>query len=113
MHFKKDSIPEKTEFGDMVPVFHQFPKGTNVDALLEGLPNNLCHCPHWGYVVKGTMVLKYADGSEEEVTEGDVYYFPPNHTAEIREDIAMVEFSPKKEFLEVMAHLAKKMQDSL
>jgi len=113
MHFNKESIPEKTEFSDMVPVYHQFPKGTNVDALLEGLPNNLCHCPHWGYVVKGTMVLKYADGSEEEVTEGDVYYFPPNHTAEIKEDIAMVEFSPKKEFREVMTHIAKKMQDSL
>ncbi len=58
------------------------------------------------------MVLKYEDGSEEEVTAGDVYYFPPNHTAVIKEDIAMVEFSPKKEFWEVMSHVAKKMQDS-
>jgi len=112
MHFNKENIPEKIDFGDMAVAYHQFPKGLDVDTLLEGLPNNMCHCPHWGYVVKGKMVLKYADGSQEEVSAGDVYYFPPNHTAEIKEDIAMVEFSPKKEFWEVMSHVEKKMQNS-
>jgi hypothetical protein len=109
MHFNKENIPEKAEFDDMAVVYHQFPKGTDVDALLEGLPNNMCPCPHWGYVVKGTMVVKYADGSEEKVTAGDVYYFPANHTAVIKEDVAMVEFSPKKEFWQVMSHVAKNL----
>lgn len=58
MHFKKESIPEKTEFGDMAPVYHQFSKGIDVDALLEGLPNNMCHCPHLG--IRGKRV----DGSQ-------------------------------------------------
>ena len=109
MHFNKENIPENTEFGDFVAIYQQLPKGIDVDSMLEGLPNNMCHCPHWGYVVKGSMILKYADGAEEEVTAGDVFYFPPNHTAEIKEDIAWVEFSPKEEYREVMAHIAKKM----
>lgn len=108
MHFKKESIPEKTEFGDLAPFYHQIPRGTDVDALLEGLPNNMCPVPHWGYMVKGAMVIKYADGTEEEISAGDVYYLPPNHSAEIKEDIGMVEFSPKEEFWELMTHLAKK-----
>jgi hypothetical protein len=111
MHFKKESIPETTEFGNMAPAYHQFPQGIDVDALLEGLPNNLCHCPHWGYVEKGSMIVRYADGSEEEVTAGDMYYLPPNHTVVIKEDIAMVEFSPNKEYWEVMSHIARKMQE--
>ena len=60
MHFPKENIPDRTKFGALVPVYHQFPKGLDVNALLEGLPNNMCHCPHWGYVVKGKMVLKWA-----------------------------------------------------
>jgi hypothetical protein len=110
MHFQKESIPEKTEFGDLTPAYGEYPKGMDVDMVLEGLPNNMCPCPHWGYVVKGKMRLKYLDGSTEVVKTGDVYYFPANHTAEIEEDFASVEFSPKHEFWEVMAHIAKKMQ---
>ena len=110
MHFAKESIPEKTEFGDLAPSFGEYPKGMDVAALLEGLPNNMCPCPHWGYVIRGRMRLEYLDGSEEVVQAGDVYYMPENHTAVIEDDFACVEFSPKHEFWEVMANMAKKMQ---
>ena len=56
------------------------------------------------------MRLRYLDGSTEEIKAGDVYYMPAQHTAEIDEDFACVEFSPKREFWEVMAHVAKKME---
>ena len=109
MHFPKESIPEKTEFGDLAPTYMESPKGLDVDALLQGLPGNMCPCPHWGYAVKGTMLVKYSDGTEEEITAGDVYYLSGRHTAEIKEDFACVEFSPKQEWWEVAAVVAKNM----
>ena len=46
--------------------------------LLRGLPGDLCPCPHWGYVIKGTLTWRFAD--HEEVFEaGDAFYAPPGH----------------------------------
>ncbi|MDZ7685360.1 MAG: hypothetical protein U5O39_10495 [Gammaproteobacteria bacterium] len=33
---------------------------------------DLCQCPHWGTVVKGSIRVTYADGSEEVVRAGEV-----------------------------------------
>jgi len=110
MHFPLEAIPERTALGDLTAAYQRFPKGMNADKVLEGLPDNKCPCPHWGYVLKGRMIVKYADGAREELTAGDVYYLPAGHTAEMKDDVAMVEFSPKHEFWQVMAHVNKKMQ---
>ncbi len=110
MHFSKDRIPQRCELGDLAAVCWKFPKGTDASSLLAGLPNDMCPCPHWGYVVAGRMVLRYADGSEEDLRAGDVYYAPGGHTAVIKEDYEGIEFSPKEEFWPVMDHVAKKMK---
>jgi hypothetical protein len=111
MHYAIGAIPEGTELEGMAVARMQFPKGMDAGKLLEGLPDNLCPCPHWGYVLKGRMVLTYKDGSEEEVKAGDVYYLPAGHTAVIEEDYEALEFSPADEFRPVMEHVAKKMQE--
>jgi len=121
MHIKKEELPVVMEgpgtkfrlqggLGNMVIAFWEMPAGPENKALFEGLPTNSCHCPHWGYIVKGKMTLHYDDGEEEVVTAGDVFYFPIGHTGKIDEDIAVIEFSPEKEYMEVMAHVGKKMQ---
>ena len=110
MRFAKESVPESADFNGLTPAFMQWPKGMDASTLLEGLPGGLCHCPHWGYALKGVMLVKYSDGSAEEIRGGDVYYLPAGHTALIKDDFASVEFNPKREFREVMAHVAKKMQ---
>ena len=47
--------------------------------MLSGLPEGRCPCPHWGYVLKGRMTVRYAD--HEEVCEaGEAFYLPPGHT---------------------------------
>src|SRR4051812_25058182 len=54
--------------------------GASLDAapLLEGLPDDRCPCPHWGYVLKGRLTYRFAD--REEVCEaGDAFYLPPGH----------------------------------
>jgi hypothetical protein len=65
------------DWGDINVARIRFPKGADATPLLEGLPGNLCQCPHWGTVLKGSIHVRYADGSEESVQAGEVYYWPP------------------------------------
>ena len=51
-------------------------------------------CPHWGYVLKGTIRVHYTDGREETLRLGELYYLRPGHVPVFEEDSAFVEFSP-------------------
>jgi mannose-6-phosphate isomerase-like protein (cupin superfamily) len=46
-----------------------------------------------GYVLKGRMLVKYADG-EEPLRVGDLFYLPPGHAVAVEEDVEYVELSP-------------------
>lgn len=87
----------------------RFPKGTDAAPLLEGLPQDLCPCPHWGMVLKGSIRVRYADGREEVVRAGDVYYWPPGHTVRVDEDYEAIEFSPSGAMGELLEHLKSKL----
>ena len=99
MRFAKESIPEGVDLNGLTVAFMQWPKGLDADALLDGLPGGLCPCPHWGYALKGCMLVKYPGGKTEQIKAGDAYYIPAGHSALI-------------EFQEVMAHVARKMQQA-
>ncbi len=122
MKIQKEDIPVAMEgpgmiarsqsgYGGMTIAFNEFPAGTDVGPLLEGLEHDSCHCPHWGYILAGSMRVQYHDGKKETLQAGDVFYLPPGHIALVEEDLKMIEFSPDKEFGEVMAHVAKKMAE--
>jgi len=87
----------------------RFPKGADATPLLEGMPQNLCQCPHWGMVLNGSIHVRYGDGSEEIVRAGEVYYWPPGHTVWVDEDYEAVEFSPSRPMGEVIDHLKSKL----
>ncbi|MGB9113596.1 MAG: hypothetical protein WCF24_12835 [Acidimicrobiales bacterium] len=72
-----------------------FPPGG--EAAWEGLPEDLCQCPHWGYLVKGKALLRMADGREVTINGGDLYYAPPGHKLYAIEDFENIEFNPAKE----------------
>jgi hypothetical protein len=88
----------------------RLPAGADATPLLEGLPSNLCQCPHWGTVVKGSIHVTYADGTEETVNAGEVYYWPPGHTVRVDEDYEAIEFSPSDQMGELMNHLEAKLK---
>jgi hypothetical protein len=88
----------------------RFPKGADATPLLEGLPENLCQCPHWGTVLKGSIHVRYADGRQESVHAGDVYYWPPGHTVWVDEDYEAVEFSPSGPMGQLIDHLKSQLQ---
>ena len=89
------------DWGDLRSAVISLAAGTYLAPLLQGLPNNLCPCPHWGYVIKGQMRMSYADG-EEVLRAGDLFYLPPGHTGRVEEDFESVEFSPPAEHEPVM-----------
>jgi hypothetical protein len=122
MKLKKEDIPVTMQapgttmrglpgWGGMTVAFNEIPAGTDFSPLLQGLKNDSCHCPHWGYVVDGAIRIKYDDGTDELLTTGDVFYLPPGHTAMVEKDLKFLDFSPEKELNEVMSHIAKKMAE--
>jgi hypothetical protein len=65
-------------------------------SMFKGLPDDRCQCPHWGYVLKGKITFRFADG-EETYEAGDAYYVPPRHLPVMFEGCELVEFSPTEE----------------
>jgi len=88
----------------------RFPKGADATPLLRGLPGDLCQCPHWGTVIRGSIHVRYSDGTEEVVRAGEVYYWPPGHTVRVDEDYEAIEFSPAGPMHEVVAHLKRQLR---
>jgi hypothetical protein len=122
MKIKKEEIPVTMQapgtmmrglpgWGGMTVAFNELPAGTDMGPLLQGLKNNSCQCPHWGYVIEGALLMKYDDGQEELLTSGDVFYMQPGHTAIVEKDMKLIDFSPEKELNEVLEHIAKKMAE--
>jgi hypothetical protein len=83
---------------------------TDLTPLLQGLPNDQCYCPHWGFVFKGRMWFK-TDAGEESYGPGDAYYVPAGHTAGADEGSEFVIFSPTEQIAEVEAHMARRAQE--
>jgi len=87
----------------------RFPAGADAEPLLQGLPGNLCQCPHWGMVLKGRIHVRYGDGRSETVNAGEVYHWPAGHTVSVDQDYESIEFSPATEMAQVMDHLKTRL----
>ena len=77
--------------------FVEFRQDIDATPLLRGLPDDRCQCPHWGYVIKGKLTVRYRDGDETYVA-GDAFYCPPGHVPISHEPgTELVQFSPAAE----------------
>jgi hypothetical protein len=86
-----------------------FPPGGEV--AWKGLPEDLCQCPHWGYLLRGKALLRLSDGRELEINEGDVYYCPPGHKLYAIEDFENIEWNPAPEAQKTMEAFAKNIAE--
>ncbi len=82
----------------------------DLTPLLQGLPNDQCQCPHWGYVFKGRMWFRSNDG-EESYGPGDAFYVLPGHTSGAGANSEFLTFSPSEQIAEVEAHMARRAQE--
>lgn len=126
MHIARDDVPvmmsvpgatarRLTDFGDasgygqLGGEYFSFGAGTDIAPLLEGLADDLCHSPHWGYVLAGSVVVRYGDGSEETCSEGELFHWPPPHTVRAETDADLILFSPQAEHGAVLEHIGEKL----
>jgi hypothetical protein len=86
-----------------------FKQDIDSTPMLKGLPNDQCHCPHWGYVLKGRVTFT-VDGREEVFEPGDAFYVRPGHLQRAEAGTEYVQFSPAKEMAEVEKQIMKNMQ---
>jgi hypothetical protein len=100
-----------TDYGELASEYIHFAAGTDLTPLLAGLPDDMCQCPHWGYVLEGALNLRYSDGTEEVDRAGDLFYWPPGHTLWVDEDTEFVLFSPQDDHVEVFEHMADRMAE--
>jgi glyoxylate utilization-related uncharacterized protein len=89
--------------------FDHFKQDMDSTPMLKGLPNDQCHCPHWGYVLRGKVTFT-VDGRDEVYEPGDAFYVPPGHLQRAEAGTEYVQFSPAKELAEVSAQIMKNMQ---
>ena len=95
--------------GGYTVAFETYTEDADPGELFTGLPDDRCQCEHWGYVIKGKVSFKTADG-EETFETGDAYYVAPGHTPVLYAGTEIVEFSPTKELQQTMDVVSKNME---
>lgn len=108
---KGQVLPMIDGWGGMAVDINNAPAGSDFTPLLEGLENDKCQVPHWGYVVEGSIRITYEDNSEDIFSEGEAFFMKPGHTGVVLEDLLLVSFSPEHEMHGLVDHLNKKVAE--
>lgn len=87
-----------TEVDGLVVGFETYTADADPAELFRGLPGDRCQCPHWGVVLRGELIYRHADGSEDRITAGQAYSVGPGHLPVFTAGTELVEFSPAAEF---------------
>jgi hypothetical protein len=101
------------EWGGQLVRHLTLPPGADFRPLFKGLPGDACQCAHWGYVIAGSIHVRYADGTEEFNRAGDLYYWPGGHTGWTDEGVTFIEFSPAAELRPVLEHVGAQLSSSV
>src|SRR5690242_1600164 len=80
------ALDRSSELDGFTVNFVTITKSHDLAPILASLPTGKCTCPHWGYVTKGRVVVRY-DDHEEILGPGDAFYMAPGHAPE---DLLMV-----------------------
>ena len=94
-----------SEVGDMTVSLIRLKQGTDLSPALVGLPDDLCQCPHWGFMRHGKLKMRTKHG-DEVYEAGQPFYWSPGHAPIALEDCEYVDFSPTAEFAHVIRHIS-------
>ena len=98
--------------GGWTVAFETYTQDADLQPLFKGLPDDRCQCAHMGYVVRGKVAFRSADG-EEVFEAGDAYYVAPGHTPVLYAGTEVVEFSPTEELAATMRVVTRNMEETL
>lgn len=109
-----DGIETRSSECDGVLARHiQLPPGVDFTPLFKGLPGDMCQSAHWGQILAGSIRVRYADGTEELNSAGDIYYWRAGHTGWTDEGVTFVEFSPTADIQPVLEHISAQLTPSV
>jgi hypothetical protein len=110
-HLPKEQIPVVAsnrgyegrfiEWGGFIIAFEKWLEELDETNMFKDLPNGCCPCPHWGYLFKGRMTVRYKDHTET-IGAGEAYYLKPGHNSIITKGTESMEVSPKREYEEAI-----------
>jgi hypothetical protein len=100
----EDAEVRIAEAGEMAAAFFTLKQGADFGPALAGLPDDMCQCPHWGYILKGKIKMKTSSG-DEYYEAGQAFYWPPGHSPSAMEDTEYIDFSPTEDFANVIRHI--------
>jgi hypothetical protein len=99
---------DTTGYGKISAEYFTLSAGVDTTPLFQGLEGNLCHCPHWGFVLRGQLTTTDGNGGRETVQANDLFYWPPGHNVKVDSDAEIVMFSPQHEHSHVISHMIEK-----
>lgn len=99
---------DATGFGKISGEYFTLGAGVDTTPLFKGLDGNMCHSPHWGFVLKGKITMTDAAGAQETVTANDLFYWPPGHNVRVEDDAEIIMFSPQHEHGRVINHMIER-----
>jgi hypothetical protein len=102
---------ETIELDGVVAARHVIPEGFDSAPFYRGLPDDMCPCEHWCYLVKGRLRYRFADGETLTATAGDAFRVRPGHLADVLEDAELIEFTPAEDYRRKAKHLARRARD--
>ena len=54
---QQTNFGDATAYGEIGAEHFKMDAGTDMAPLLQGLENDLCQAPHWGYLIKGDVTV--------------------------------------------------------
>jgi hypothetical protein len=112
MRATKDDLPvvmdgpgfesRQVVWGDMHVARESCEVPVDLTDACRSLPGGGCPCPHWGYVIRGTITFSYPD-EDLVVRAGETYYARPGHLPSAAAGSEIVEFSPAGAYADMLA----------
>jgi len=109
-------IRQRTDFGDATGLgkisgeYFSLSAGVDTTPLFMGLEDDLCQCPHWGYLISGQLTTTDTNGIKENVNANELFYWPAGHNVKVNSDAEIVMFSPQHEHTHVINHMIEKVK---
>ncbi|WP_207839706.1 hypothetical protein [Williamsia soli] len=94
---------------DMIVNYVKMPAGADFTAAFSLLQNGHCQCPHYGYVLRGSIYTT-SNGDRTVYVAGDVFFWAPGHIPGAIEESEYVDFAPKVAFEELLDGVRRAMQ---
>jgi hypothetical protein len=96
--------------GGYTVCFESHTEDADLAPLLRGMPDDRYDFPSWGYVLRGSLQVRFAD-HVETFQAGDAYYVPPGHVPVHRAGSEIVEFSPTEPLAKAIGVVMSNLPD--